>query len=169
VNLGPGVSYAGFWRRLAATGLDLLLFIALAAPLMLAIYSHPYLFWSMEHGALLRVYGVWDLLLVRLLPVSLFILLWSRWGATPGKLLMNCRIVDVRTGQPPAAWRAGLRLAAYVISALPFYLGFFWIGWDRRKQGFHDKIAGTVVYHQEADYAASDLEGGLEGWPEGRS
>jgi len=26
-----------------------------------------------------------------------------------------------------------------------------------------------VVYHQEADYAASDLEGGLEGWPEGRS
>jgi uncharacterized RDD family membrane protein YckC len=30
------------------------------------------------------------------------------------------------------------------------YLGFLWIAFDRRKQGWHDKIAGTVVV-QEAD------------------
>jgi uncharacterized RDD family membrane protein YckC len=25
------------------------------------------------------------------------------------------------------------------------FLGFFWIIWDAEKQGWHDKIAGTVV------------------------
>lgn len=159
---GP-IAYAGFWRRLAAQGLDLLLLVALAVPTMLAIHGHAYLFWSMEHAAILRAYSVWDLLFTRLLPIALIVLLWSRWGATPGKLLMNCRVIELRTGRPPTPGRAALRLAAYVVSALPFYLGFFWIGWDRRKQGFHDKIAGTVVCHAEPDYAAE-----REGWSEVR-
>lgn len=150
------LAYAGFWRRLAATGLDLLLFVALAAPLMLAIYGHDYLYWALEHGALLRAYGAWDLLLARALPLAAIVFLWSRLGATPGKLLMNCKVVDLRTGEPPGAGRAALRFAAYPVSALPFYLGFFWIGWDRRKQGFHDKIAGTAVLHHIEDYADID-------------
>jgi len=33
----------------------------------------------------------------------------------------------------------------YLISALIFYLGFIWIAFDRKKQGWHDKIAGTCV------------------------
>ena len=31
------------------------------------------------------------------------------------------------------------------VSAIAFFLGFLWIGWDGRKQGWHDKIAGTHV------------------------
>ena len=46
-------------------------------------------------------------------------------------------------------WMA-FRLLCYLVSALPFYLGFLWAAFDRRKQGWHDKIAGTVVI-QEPD------------------
>ncbi|MEO8407836.1 MAG: RDD family protein, partial [Oxalobacteraceae bacterium] len=33
----------------------------------------------------------------------------------------------------------------YFVSALPFCLGLIWVGLDKRKQGWHDKLAGTVV------------------------
>jgi uncharacterized RDD family membrane protein YckC len=37
------------------------------------------------------------------------------------------------------------RYLGYFVSTIPFGLGLFWIGWDKRKQGWHDKLAGTVV------------------------
>ena len=40
---------------------------------------------------------------------------------------------------------AFLRLIGYLVSGAMFYLGFLWIAVDPRKQGWHDKIAGTVV------------------------
>jgi uncharacterized RDD family membrane protein YckC len=30
-------------------------------------------------------------------------------------------------------------------------LGFIWIAFDKRKQGWHDKLAGTVVILEEDD------------------
>jgi uncharacterized RDD family membrane protein YckC len=32
---------------------------------------------------------------------------------------------------------------------LPLCLGIFWVGWDKRKQGWHDKIAGTLVIKEK--------------------
>jgi uncharacterized RDD family membrane protein YckC len=46
--------------------------------------------------------------------------------------------------------RLVIRLLCYFVSALPFCLGFLWAAFDRRKRGWHDKIAGTVVI-QETD------------------
>jgi uncharacterized RDD family membrane protein YckC len=40
---------------------------------------------------------------------------------------------------------AFLRWVGYIISAVVLYLGFVWIAFDAKKQGWHDKIAGTVV------------------------
>jgi uncharacterized RDD family membrane protein YckC len=34
---------------------------------------------------------------------------------------------------------------ASFFSAAGLCLGFFWAGWDRQKQSWHDKIASTVV------------------------
>jgi uncharacterized RDD family membrane protein YckC len=41
-----------------------------------------------------------------------------------------------------------LRYAAYLASILPLMLGFLWVARDPRKQGFHDKIANTVVLYR---------------------
>lgn len=151
------IAYAGFWRRLLAFLIDTFLYAGLSAPLLVALYGRDYFYWSGEQGGLLAVYGIGDLLLTKLLPLLLIIGFWLRFGATPGKLLLDCRIVDARTLQPIGWKQALLRLFGYLLSALPLYLGFFWIAWDKRKQGLHDKLAGTVVLHRPDEYETLPL------------
>jgi hypothetical protein len=43
-----------------------------------------------------------------------------------------------------------------LISAIPFSLGFLWVSFDRRRQGWHDKVAGTYVTYQEVDLKQTD-------------
>jgi len=151
------IAYAGFWRRLLAFLLDASLYAGLSAPLLVLLYGRDYFYWSAAQSGPLAVYGVGDLLLTRLLPLALIVGFWLRCGATPGKLLLDCRIVDARTLQPIGWKQALLRLFGYLVSALPLYLGFLWIGWDKRKQGLHDKLAGTVVLHRGDDYETRSL------------
>jgi len=152
------LQYAGFWRRLAAVLLDSLLVLTLTAPVLYLIYGHNYFFWLVTKVDLLNVFGVWDFILTRALPLLALLFFWQRLGATPGKLLMHCRIVDSQRLTPPDRLQSSIRLLAYVVSSLPLYLGFFWIGWDRQKQGFHDKLARTVVLHKPDDYAKQSLQ-----------
>ena len=92
--------------------------------------------------------GGWDLLgfLAAALAVIGF---WGYCGATPGKIAVGLKIVDAASGGAPPLWRLVLRFFAYWVSALPLYLGFLWAAVDRRKQGWHDKIARTVVINSE--------------------
>ncbi len=90
----------------------------------------------------------WDVLTWLLIGV-LVVGFWRYCGATPGKLALALKVVDARTGGRPSTGRLALRFLCYLVSALPLYLGFLWIAVDRRKQGWHDKIAGTVVIYSE--------------------
>ena len=65
-------------------------------------------------------------------------------GQTPGKRLLGLRVVQ-ETGEPIGLGTAFLRWVGYIVSGIPMLMGFLWAGADRRKQGWHDKIAGTVV------------------------
>ena len=151
------VQFAGFWRRLGAALIDLVLVMTLTAPLLYLLYGQAYFSWLSEHPELLNYYDLWETLLTRVLPVAALILFWTRTGATPGKRLMHCKIVDARTHQLPSIKQAIIRFICYAVSSLPFNLGFFWIGWDKRKQGFHDKLARTVVLYAPDDYAQQSL------------
>lgn len=114
-------------------------------PLLIAIYGREYLE-RVEGGAFA---GLWDFLLQVVLPAVAVILFWRYRGATPGKMAISARIVDAKTAGPPATGKLVLRYFAYLASTLPLFLGFFWIAFDDRKQGFHDKIAGTLVIHDD--------------------
>jgi len=74
---------------------------------------------------------------------------WWRYGATPGKIAFSARIVDAKSGGRAPLVRLAARYFAYIISAAPLFLGFAWIAIDRRKQAWHDKIAGTRVVYEE--------------------
>ncbi|HFE31777.1 MAG TPA: RDD family protein, partial [Gammaproteobacteria bacterium] len=89
------------------------------------------------------------------LTVLLTVWLWLKFLGTPGKLLLNCQVVDAQSFKPLSIKQAVLRYFAYIVSLLPLGLGFFWIAWDKRKQGFHDKIANSVVLY-EAELEADD-------------
>ena len=69
---------------------------------------------------------------------------WTWRGQTPGKMITGIKIV--KTDESPIDFgRALVRYIAYYVSGILLLIGFLWILWDRRKQGLHDKIAGTVV------------------------
>jgi len=155
--------YAGFWRRLGAVILDSMLVLTVTAPVLYLIYGHNYFYWLITQIDLLNVFGVWDFILTRALPILALLFFWRRIGATPGKVLMHCRIVDSKSLAPPGSVQAITRLLGYAVSSLPLYLGFFWIGWDKHKQGFHDKLAKTLVLYEADDYAEQSLQELIEG------
>lgn len=142
--------YAGFWRRLFATFVDI---PWLLLPLFIFLYLEK------GKGPLLRAFTaltmdtaqIPEFIAVLGIPLLLVIWCWLKWAATPGKLLFDCDVIDLRTGRPVTFIRALLRSLGYIFSFIPLGLGFLWILWDSRKQAWHDKIAGTVVViHDES-------------------
>jgi len=84
--------------------------------------------------------------LTLLLILVYFTFFWSLVGFTPGKALIGLKVVRLG-GTNLSFGRSLLRFFAYWISAIPFFLGFFWVLWDSKRQGWHDKIAGTQVIY----------------------
>lgn len=73
------------------------------------------------------------------------IFIWKFGGATIGKKLMKIQVVDTNY-QPVSLWKAFLReVIGKFISGLIFSLGYIWAIWDKDRQAWHDKIAGTYV------------------------
>ena len=140
-----GPEYVGFWKRVAASLIDTLILLIVIVPLLLAVYGTGYLARAQESG----LAGFWDFVIQVVLPAVAVILFWKYRGATPGKMAVSARIVDARSGAAPSTGQLVGRYFAYLVSALPLGLGFFWIGIDRRKQGFHDKLANTVVVYDD--------------------
>ncbi len=143
--------YAGFWVRVSATVIDMLLLVLLMAAIFLV--SKPLLraqmevLWSintpierMKEIAYLQ--GYW---LGRVLPPVLTILFWFYRQATPGKMAMRLKIVDADSGGKLSFKQCIGRYCAYFLSFLFFFLGVLWVVFDERKQGWHDKLAGTLV------------------------
>ena len=71
-----------------------------------------------------------------------------RIGVTIARTLswsIGARIVDAKTGDKPSTGQLIGRYFAYYVSVIPLFLGMVWVAFDPRKQGWHDKLAGTVV------------------------
>ena len=135
------MKYAGFWIRLLASFIDSVLIVLLAAPLLTAIYGQEY--WMDPTQSNMAI----DALINYLLPALVIILFWIYRSATPGKMICSIAIVDAKTGGKPGTGQFIGRYLAYYVSMLPLFLGFFWVAFDKRKQGFHDKLAGTAVVY----------------------
>lgn len=129
--------YAGFWPRALASLIDWLIVVVITMPVIVVAFGAA-------HFSLDPVRHSWDLA-IALFFGAIVVGFWRHCGATPGKLAVGLKIVDAKTGDAPSTGRLALRLVCYLVSALPLSLGFLWIAVDRRKQGWHDKIAGTVV------------------------
>jgi len=128
------VELAPVGRRVIALLLDALWIVALILALRTVSYAVGE--WPPS--------GVADLLVEAIVGL-IVVTFWAERGATPGKQALGVMIVDARTGGRPPLGRLVLRYVGYLLSALPLLLGFFWALWDPRRQGWHDKLAGTVV------------------------
>ncbi|HVQ61500.1 MAG TPA: RDD family protein [Burkholderiales bacterium] len=140
--------YAGFWLRLGASVIDVIVLLAIIAPIEIAVYGREYPALAMA-GKTLAV-DFWTQLV---LPLLAMIVLWRYRSATPGLMLMSARIVDAETLAPASVGRLSVRAVVLLVMWLLFIplIGVLWIAFDKRKQGWHDKAAKTVVVRSEPD------------------
>ncbi len=59
-------------------------------------------------------------------------------------MMMGVKIVKT-DGSSIGIGKAILRYVGYYVSTIIIFIGYLMIAWDSRKQGLHDKIAGTLV------------------------
>jgi uncharacterized RDD family membrane protein YckC len=145
-------SYGGFWRRAMAFSIDkIILFFTSLFILFIGVLSLTLSFLSHYRDMLPERFEELSITFVAVyLLTTVFISMFyftyfhGAAGQTPGKMIFGLRVVQP-TGEQMTFGLAFLRWVGYIISAFVFYLGFVWIAFDKRKQGWHDKIAGTVV------------------------
>ncbi len=141
----PGVKYAGNGARFIAWIVDglilsvLIWVVVIVVGILIAAIAAT---GSDTAAALGIVAAIAAVFVVSLAYLPWF---WSHGGQTPGMKILRLRLVRAVDGGPVGGGQAVLRLIGYYISAFVFYIGFLWILIDSRRQGWHDKIAGTVM------------------------
>jgi uncharacterized RDD family membrane protein YckC len=132
----PGVEFGSPGARLVAYIVDVLIQFGLSIALFLFSTILTAIVWPL---------GVLAFLASIAFLFVYFPYFWQKSGQTPGMRLMQIKVVRDKDGGPIGWGAAFLRLIGYWVSALVFYLGYIWIFIDKRKRGWHDLIAGTVV------------------------
>ncbi|MCS5595028.1 MAG: RDD family protein [Porticoccaceae bacterium] len=133
--------------RCGASLIDTLAFVVVVSIPMTLIYGDDYWFNFSTDGVML---GFWDFILSNVAPIVGTIWFWLRFMGTPGKMILNLKVVDADSGEKLSLGQAIGRYLGYIVAFLPLCLGIIWVGIDKRKQGWHDKLAGTVVVRNRA-------------------
>lgn len=142
VSVAGAMNYAGFWIRLGAISIDaFILWIAnmiLFIPLGILVprsSESPFVFLSfmpllvLVQYAIPAVYDTWFV---------------GKYGATPGKMACNLKVV-VEDGSQITYLRALGRHFAKWISSMILAIGFIMAAFDDEKRTLHDRICETRV------------------------
>jgi len=147
----PGIEYAPHGERLVAYILDSII-VTLVAGFFIVIS-----FVLLGAGATVvndRVTAIEPgasagflvfFLIGTIIAVFYFPFFWARGGQTPGMRPFGLRVVRDSDGSRIGWGTALLRLIGLWVAAVVFYIGYIWIFVDKRRRGWQDLIAGTVV------------------------
>jgi uncharacterized RDD family membrane protein YckC len=130
-------SYAGFTRRFIAFFLD---YICVRV-LLLGVIGYATDIDMFEFGNLYSIHTLW----VELITMAYFVICESSsWQGTLGKRVFGMKVVT-ESYLRLAPSQALIRYLSKYLSSFVFALGYIWIIFDAKKQGWHDKIAHTYV------------------------
>jgi uncharacterized RDD family membrane protein YckC len=153
----PALPYAGFWVRAAARVIDILVIVG--------IFNLFYLVDRLGSSA-----GIWppgpaeDLFYVTDFfsmenlvrgafflgfPAFYYVYMHGAYGQTFGKMALRVKVVN-EDGSPLDFRRSFVRWLGYFLCVFTLYIGYVWIAFDKRKQGLHDRVCGTIVVHTGA-------------------
>lgn len=125
------LAYGGFWIRFLAYAIDAVI-LSVVAGLLFGNTCPETGYCSSYEGPNVVI------------PLAYMVGFWTWKGATPGKMICKLRIVNL-DGSPITFKTALLRIVGYAVSAIALGIGFIMIGFDPKKQGWHDRIAKTYV------------------------
>jgi uncharacterized RDD family membrane protein YckC len=145
----PLLAYAGFWPRAIALLIDLLLvwwWSRFFRDGYRGVFSDPIVLGRFRVSAILIAATVW----------AYFILTTKLAGGTLGKRAMRLRVVTTDFGRPDWLTVLFREVVGRIIVAGTLFIGYLWAAFDRRKQGWHDKIADTLVVKKVTGIARPD-------------
>jgi uncharacterized RDD family membrane protein YckC len=145
------VGYGGFWIRFVAYLVDYVI-VVIPVWILLSFSSaitgvdlfRPTNFAGTNISAAALLIILATQLIVLIWDVGYFVYFWSS-GGTLGMRFFHLRVADAVTNQPIGVWRAFFRYIGFVLAFLPCAIGLIWAAFDGYKQGWHDKIANTIV------------------------
>jgi uncharacterized RDD family membrane protein YckC len=127
------VTAVGFWPRMAAWGIDMG-----AIVIGVLIFANRLIFVSPGPVA---PFVLW-------FAVFLYFTVCNKLGASIGKAILGLKVISV--DERPIDWpRATLRSVFWLVGLASLGLGLLWIVWDEKRQGWHDKLSGTMVVKPE--------------------
>lgn len=151
------IKVIGFSRRLAATLIDGLIlftatFLLVMAVGLVGVYLNIYS--DNEPIPIDRLVVICGLIL----SIFYYVGAWSKTGQTIAKSVLGIKVVG-SDGQPLSFGKSLLRYLGYIVSALLLSLGFLWIAFDKKRQGWHDKIASSYAIDGYTDiYGQENIE-----------
>ena len=148
----PDRLYAGFWRRLGAFIIDVVM-ISLVCALMGVMAYVAYKVGLAAHNRKISFGNAAPLMAfftlgVVLLASAYFVVFHGMSGQTIGKSVLRLRVIGSEQ-QRITYGRALLRWIATIgFGLLSFGVSFLWIIWSREKRGWHDFLARTWVVRE---------------------
>ena len=157
--------YAGFWRRVAATAIDVALFWPLIVILSYVFGLAPT---AADLSNMRQIDGISDaeriqeqmqfmlqfgylMALTDLVLAPYYILMeTSAWQGTIGKRLLGIQVTDMGNHRIRLG-KAVVRYLGRNLAAIPWQAGFVMAGFTAKKQGLHDMLAGTLVVKRRKD------------------
>ncbi len=140
--------YAGFWFRVMANIIDSIISVVIACIIAFLAGITLYLSMSITSSSMeeIKIASKFLGYLSGILGPWLYYTLLesSAWQATLGKKMLGMKVIDM-DGNRISFGKANARYWSKIISAVILYIGFIMVAFTERKQGLHDKIAGTLV------------------------
>lgn len=135
-----GVKYAGFWRRVAAAIIDIIMWYV--AGQLIAVIT---IFGTDNKAIIIAIYYTGSVIIGWLY----FAIMESTSNqATLGKMALSIFVTDSAGNRISFARATGRHFAKF-ISTIIIFVGIIMIAFTDKKQGLHDRIAGTMVIKKE--------------------
>jgi uncharacterized RDD family membrane protein YckC len=136
VSTQKTLTYAGFWIRVGAYIIDAIL---------LSVVNVALSFMFLSNLGDISTIIIYYCITIGIGVAYMAGMESSERQATFGKLAVGIKVGN-ETGERISFGNAVGRYFAKIISGLLLCIGFMMVGWDDKKQGMHDKMAGTIVY-----------------------
>lgn len=146
----PGLRYAGFGIRAAAYIIDAVILLVVAlivSPAFGGIVTTRNEIVGATIVQTSSVNSAYQLFQV-LLGAIYFVGFWSQTSRTPGMMVLHLRVLRADDGKPISIGVGIVRYIGLLISFLVIFIGVIWVAIDPRRQGWHDKMAGTFVVQE---------------------
>jgi len=149
---GRHAPYAGFWPRFLAAFVDGIVVSIFTQPISIALGQGFSLTTTKDTAGNVTDVSfdvdasalILSFVISTIIPGIYYTVAISRWGQTLGALALSLKVVHP-DGSLLSPGRAFVRWIGALVSTFAFGLGYLWMIWDKRKQTWHDKMAGSVV------------------------